>query len=217
MRKSAPKKAKVSETIADRSSTNIRIERSLKKRSIEEQMRILDALEIVKDRGAAGITVSEWAFLVRSLHPEEDYSMKDLLKMVVLDFNFCVRRIADKTYGWDESDRDLATITPQIRAAVGNQIQLTSLMMQMMKEMREFSRDGLAHRLANMTGMPLETAGQFADHVIRQFVGGFLTSIGFDSYRVTQEFKPTTSDSVDMLKNLASNPSKGGGNPPSTV
>src|SRR5574343_239347 len=208
MRKPSKSKKSIKDSVADRPSTNIRIERLLSDRSKDEQIRILDALEIVKDRGPSGITVSEWADLVRQLHPEEDYSLKDLLRSVVKDFGCCVKRIGDKQYGWDESDRDIAQVSPQMQQAVHGQIEMTSAAMALIREMKRFTKNELASRLASATGMPNQYAVMFADHVLSQFVGGTLKRVGPDTYEVIDEKKPTNQDSVDALKNIAKNAGK---------
>lgn len=194
---------RLSETVADRPSTNIRIERLLQQHDRAAQTRILDALEAVKHAGPEGLSVQAWADAVRQLHPEENYSLKDLLKTVAREFGCCVRRVAEKTYGWDESDRDIADVSPEVRAAVGSQIALTHAAMAAMRQMGEFSRDELAARLARATGMPPEQAALYAEHVIGQFVGGTLERIGPDRYRVVAEPRPTTDDHIANLKDIA--------------
>lgn len=194
-------KKRLSESVGDRPSTNLQIERLLQRHDRAAQTRILDALEAVKNAGPAGLSVQEWADAVRQLHP--DAPMKDLLKTVAHEFGCCVRRVGEKRYGWDESDREINDAPPELQAMVGNQIAFTHAAMRLMREMGEFSLDDLAARLRRMTNLPPEQVAMMAEHIVGQFVGGVIERVGPNRYRVAVERPKSTDDHIANLKDLA--------------
>jgi len=191
------------ESISDRPSINFKIERELKKHDPAMQTRILDALEAVKDAGPDGITVKEWANRIRMLHPDEDHPVADLLRAVVGKFDCCIERLGDKRYGWAENDNDAGAAVPQgVQDAMGDQVRLTSIALKTVRELGEFTLVELASAIARKTGMPISSAVGFAQHIIKQFIGGTLATIGNDRYKVKAEQKKTSDEHVDDLKDL---------------
>ena len=196
-----PKKLK--ESIADKPSINFQIERQLKKHDPAMQTRILDALEAVKNAGADGIAVADWANHIRSLYPDEDFSVGDLLKTVVGNFKCCVDRVGDKRYGWHEEDRDGGADVPQgVQQSIDAQMRVTKVAMTAMRELGEFTAVDLASAIAQKTGMPISSAIGFAQHIIKQFIGGTLATIGNDRYKIKSDRPKTADDQVNALKDL---------------
>jgi len=197
---------KLRESISDRPSINFQIERELKKHAPAMQTRILDALEAVKDAGSDGISVKDWADRIRMLHPEDDTPVVDLLRTVVGKFGCCVQRLGDKRYGWVETDNEAGAAVPQgVQDAMGDQVRLTSIALKTMRELGEFTADELAAAVARKSGMPIPSAVAFAQHIIKQFIGGTLATIGNDRYKVKGEQKKNAADHVAGLKDLLRN------------
>ena len=191
------------ESISDRPSINFQIERELKKHDPAMQTRILDALEAVKDAGPDGISVKDWAIRIRMLHPDEDHPVADLLRAVVGKFGCCIERLGDKRYGWVENDNEAGAAVPQgVQDAMGDQVRLTSIALKTIRELGEFTLVELASAIARKTGMPISSAVGFAQHIIKQFIGGTLATIGNDRYKVKSEQKKTSDEHVDDLKDL---------------
>lgn len=196
-------KRQVNESIADKPSINFQIERQLKKHDPETQTRILDALEAVKNAGEQGIAVADWANHIRTLYPDSDFSIGDLLKTVVANFKCCVDRVGDKRYGWHEEDRDGGADVPQgVQQSIDSQMRVTKIAMNAMKQLGEFTAVELASEIASKTGMPISSAIGFAQHIIKQFIGGTLATIGNDRYKVKSEKPKTADDQVNALKDL---------------
>lgn len=196
-------KRTVTESISDRPSINFRIERELKKHDPAMQTRILDALEAVKDAGPDGISVKDWADAIKMLYPDDEHPVADLLRTVVGKFSCCIQRLGDKRYGWVENDNDAGAAVPQgVEDAMGDQVRLTSIALKTMRELGEFTVVELASAIARKSGMPISSAVGFAQHIIKQFIGGTLATIGNDRYKVKGEQKKTASDHVAGLKDL---------------
>lgn len=196
-------KHQVNESIADKQSVNFQIERQLKKHDPETQTRILDALEAVKNAGSSGISVQDWANHIRKLYPDGDFSVGDLLKTVVSNFKCCVERLGDKLYGWTEEDHDGGAEVPQgVQQTIDAQMRITKIAMNAMRELGEFTAVDLASEIARKTGMPISSAIGFAQHIIKQFIGGTLATIGNDRYKVKNEKPKTADDQVNALKDL---------------
>lgn len=195
----------IEESISDKPSVNAEIETVLKTFEPAEQTRVLDALEALKNAGDNGLSPTEWATKVKELHTENDFSMKDLLKGVVTKFKCCVQRAGDKLYVWNEEERGLGDVDPEVANAVRGQVQLTSTSMQLMRDMGEFTIPQLASQIHNRTGLPLSTATEFADHLVQQFHGGMITPIGDGKFRVNAEPKKTADDHMDDLRNMLKN------------
>ena len=194
---------KLRESISDRPSINFQIERELKKHDPAMQTRILDALEAVKDAGPDGISVKDWASRIRMLHPDEDHPVADLLRAVVGKFTCCIERLGDKRYGWAENDNDAGAAVPQgVQDAMGDQVRLTSIALKTIRELGEFTLVELASAIARKTGMPISSAVGFAQHIIKQFIGGTLATIGNDRYKVKSEQQKKSDEHVDELKDL---------------
>jgi len=196
-------KRKLRESISDRPSINFQIERELKKHAPAMQTRILDALEAVKDAGDEGISVKEWADRIRMLHPDDDHPVADLLRAVVGKFGCCIERLGDKRYGWSEKDNDAGAAVPQgVQDAMGDQVRLTSIALKTIRELGEFTLVELASAIARKSGMPISSAVAFAQHIIKQFIGGTLATIGNDRYKVKGEEKKSAADHVAGLKDM---------------
>lgn len=196
---------KLEESISDKPSINAEIEKQLKLFDPAQQTRILDALESLKNAGDAGLSPTEWAAKVKELHPDGDYSMKDLLKSVVTQFKCCVQRAGDKLYAWNEEERGLGDVNPEVANAVRGQVQLTSTSMQLIRDLGEFTIPQLASQIHSRTGLPLTTATEFADHLVNQFHGGMITPIGDGRFKVNAEPTKTTDDHMDDLRNILKN------------
>lgn len=195
----------VNESISDKPSVNAEIEKLLRGLDPSEQTRTLDALEALKNAGDAGLSPTEWADKVRMLHPDGDFSMKDLLKSVVTKFKCCVQRAGDKLYVWNDDERDLGDVPPEVAGAIRGQVQLASTSMEIMRRLGEFTLPQLATEIHTRTGLPLSAASEFADHLINQFHGGMVTPIGDGKFKVNVEPKKTADDHMDDLRNILKN------------
>jgi len=195
----------VTESIADTPSMNHRIEQVLKGIAPAEQTKTLDALEAVKNAGAAGISPAAWANAVKSLYPDEDFSMSDLLKSTVRNFGFVIKRIGDKLYAWSEEDSTDGDYDPETVAAVKSQIDLGKMAIQTMKDLGEFDKNDLGKAIASKTGMPIDAATEYADHVMNQFIGGMLEKIGAGRYRVKVDEPKSAEDHVEDLRKMLRN------------
>lgn len=193
------------ESIADKQSINFQIERALKAHDPAMQTKLLDALELVKDAGDAGIAVQDWAAKIRQLYPDEEFAIGDLLKTAVKEFGCCVKRLGDKRYGWTEDD-DTSPVNadPATRAAMGGQMQIAKITMDAMKQLGEFTAEELGAAVARATGMPASVATQYAQSVIDQFAGDTLSKVG-DRYKIRSVKTKTASDHVSDLKNILKN------------
>lgn len=198
-------KRQLGESISDKASVNAEIEKLLKAYDPAEQTRILDALESLKNAGDAGLSPTEWADKVKELHPDGDFSMKDLLKGVVTKFKCCVQRAGDKLYVWNDEDRGLGDVDPIVAGAIKGQVQLASISMQIMKKLAEFTIPQLATEIHSRTGLPLSAATEFAEHLVNQFHGGMITPSGDGKFKINVEPKKTTDDHMDDLRNLLKN------------
>lgn len=196
---------RVEESISDKPSVNSEIEKLLKDHDPSEQTRILDALEALKNAGDSGLTPTDWASKVKELHPDGDFSMKDLLKNVVLKFKCCVQRAGDKLYVWNDEERELGDVDPSVANAIRGQVQLASISMQLMRDLGEFTIPQLATKIHDRTGLPLSSSTEFAHHLVNQFQGGMLTPIGDGKYRINVEKKKTTDDHMADLKDILKN------------
>ena len=196
---------KIEESISDKPSVNAEIEKVLKTVEPADQTRMLDALDALKNAGDNGLSPTEWAAKVKELHTENDFSMKDLLKSVVTKFKCCVQRAGDKLYVWNDEDKGLGDVDPEVANAVRGQVQLTSTSMQLMRDMGEFTIPQLASQIHDRTGLPLSAATEFADHLVQQFHGGMITPIGDGKFKVNDEPKKTTDDHMDDLRNMLKN------------
>ena len=191
------------ESISDKPGINAQIEKILQKHSPADQTRILDALEALQAAGPNGLSPMAWAAKVKELHPDGDFSMPDLLKGVVKQFQCCVKRPAEKMYVWDDSDRGIDDVSPETRDAVSSQIRLSKVATELMDKLGEFTANDVATKLNQRTGMPPEHALNYAQHMIDQFTGTKLTSIGNGRYKVNVEPKATADSQIDDLKRLA--------------
>jgi hypothetical protein len=131
--------------------------------------------------------------------------MKDLLKSVVTQFKCCVQRAGDKLYVWNDEERDLGDVPPEVAGAIRGQVQLASISMQLMRDLGEFTIPQLATQIHDRTGLPLATASEFADHLVNQFHGGMVTPIGDGKFKVNVEPKKTADDHMDDLRNILKN------------
>lgn len=203
-----PRKS-VTESIADSPTMNHRIERALKNLAPADQTRTLDALEAVKNAGTNGITPSAWAAAVKSLHPDDDFNMPELLKSTVRNFGFVVKRIGDKLYAWSEEDTNDDDYDPDTVAAVRGQVGLSKMAVQAMKDLGEFDKNDLGKSISSMTGMPIEAATEYADHVMGQFIGGMLEKIAPGRYRVKAEEPKTAADHMAMFRDMLKDVDRG--------
>lgn len=195
----------VTESIADTPSMNHRIERVLKGLAPADQTKTLDALEAVKNAGPSGISPAAWATAVKSLYPDEDFNMSELLKSTVRNFGFVIKRIGDKLYAWTEKDGGDDSYDPETVAAVQDQIDLGKMAIRAMNDLEEFDKDELGRSIAAMTGMPLDAAVEYAEHVMGQFIGGMLEKVGLGRYRIKADDPKTPDDHVEDLKKLLKN------------
>lgn len=193
------------ESISDKPSVNAQIEKLLKAHDLAQQTRILDALEALKNAGDSGLNPTEWANKVKELHPDGDFSMKDLLKGVVTNFKCCVQRAGDKLYVWNDEDRTIGDVDPMVAGAIKGQVQLASISMQLMRDLGEFTIPQLATQIHDRTGLPLSAASEFADHLVNQFHGGMVEPIGDGRFRVNVEKKKTSDDHIADLKDILKN------------
>ena len=193
----------LTESVADDPAMNAEIERRLAKHAPEEQTRILDCLEALKNAGATGLHVRDWFRAVTGLHPGIQAST---LATTAKEFDCCVKRIADKTYGWVEAhapEGNLDGIDPMMKMAVDGQVQMTYEVLDMMKQSGQFNTLAIAQRLNREKGIPLPMAQQFVDHVVNQFLGGgngSLKQVDRNRYRWEDEVKQ---GSMDLLRGIA--------------
>lgn len=195
----------IAESISDKPSVNAEIEKVLNAHDPAEQTRMLDALEALKNAGDTGLSPTEWAAKVQELHPDGGFSMKDLLKGVVTKFKCCVQRAGDKLYVWNDEDRGLGDVDPAVAGAIKGQVQLASISMEIMKRMGEFTIPSLATEISSRTGLPLSAASEFADHLVNQFRGGFITPTTDGRYKINVEKKKTSDEHIADLKNILKN------------
>lgn len=191
------------ESISDKPGTNAQIEKILQKHAPAEQTRILDALEALQQAGPDGLSPMGWATKVKELHPEGDFSMPDLLKGVVKEFGCCVRRAGEKQYVWDDADRGIDDVAPEVRDAVSTQVKLSKVAMELMDKLGEFTANDVATKLNQRTGMPVDHALNYAQHMIDQFIGTKISDLGGGRYKVNVEPKNTADSQIDNLKRLA--------------
>lgn len=195
----------LNESISDKPSINAQIEKLLQAHDPAQQTRMLDALEALKNAGDAGLSPTEWANKVKELHPDEDFSMKELLKGVVTNFKCCVQRAGNKLYVWNDEDRDIGDVDPMVAGAIKGQVQLASISMQLMRDLGEFTIPQLATEIHDRTGLPLSASSEFADHLVNQFRGGMVEPIGDGRFRVNIEKKKTSDDHIADLKDILKN------------
>jgi hypothetical protein len=196
---------KTSESISSRASINHRIERQLKSFNPTEQMRLLDALEAIKDAGESGLAPRAWAERIRALYPDGEFSVADLLKLAVKRFPFVIQRVGEGIYAWREQDSDVMEPDPNLATAMRGQVQLASMTMQIMKQLGEFTADDLAAAISRFTGMTPDHAANYAEHYISQFLGHTVQSVGDGVYRMHAEQPRTAEQHVQALKDLLRN------------
>jgi len=177
---------------------NDKIEAALAAYPKAVQTQLLDALDALKMAGEAGLSPSEWAAKVSELHP--GVNMAELLKTAVKLLPFAIERIGDRRYGYRENM--LGGVDPMMAAAVRSQVKLAGMAMEAMAELGEFTTGDLADRIAGMTGMPAEQAQAYAEHFIAQFLGGRVTPMGDDRYRVNMDPHKSAADHVQDLKDM---------------
>ena len=194
------------ESISDKPGINAQIEKALQTHPEAEQTRIIDALSALQLAGPAGLSPKEWADKVRDLHPHADFSMSDLLKNTVREFPCCVKRIGEKLYAWDDADRGIDNVAPEVRDAISSQIRLSKVALEIIDKLGEFTVDDVATKLNQRTGMPMEHAVNYAQHIIDQFTGNKISNLGNGRYRVNVEPKNTVDRQIDDLKRLAGLP-----------
>jgi hypothetical protein len=193
----------VKESVSDRPSINLRIERVLNTLDKETQTRVLDALEILKSAGASGLSVSDWAAKIKQIHNDQEFSMSDLLKMTVKSFPFAVKRIADKTYGWDDSDRSVKNeLSPEAQSVMQSQLSLAKVAMDAMQSLGTFTVSSLAMKMEDDTGYPIGILLDYAKHIIAQFEGDTIEKISTNEYRIKPKTQKNASDHVQALKDL---------------
>lgn len=196
-------KKKIKESVSDRPSINLRIERVLDTLDKETQTRVLDALEILKSAGASGLSVPDWAAKIKQIHSDQEFSMGDLLKMTVKSFPFAVKRIADKTYGWDDSDRSVKDdLSPEAQSVMQSQLSLAKVAMDAMQSLGTFTVRSLATEMQRATGYPATVLMQYAEHIINQFEGDTIEKVSAGEYRIKAKAQKTASDHVQALKDL---------------
>lgn len=195
---------KIKESIADHQETNIKIENVLKQFETYQQTQMLDALETVKNAGENGILASDWVKAVKRLHPEDNLNVVDLIKTVIRNFGFVIKRISDKTYKWVEDINSLND-DPEMMSMISGQVELGKIAVDSMKQLGEFSKEELGASIANKTGMPVTQAVSYADHVMQQFMGGMLEKVSANRYKVKTEPVKTSLDYIEDLKALLKN------------
>lgn len=195
---------KIKESIADHQETNIKIENVLKQFETYQQTQMLDALETVKNAGENGILASDWVKAVKRLHPEDNLNVVDLIKTVIRNFGFVIKRISDKTYKWVEDVNSLND-DPEMMSMISGQVELGKIAVDSMKQLGEFSKEELGASIANKTGMPVTQAVSYADHVMQQFMGGMLEKVSANRYKVKTEPVKTSLDYIEDLKALLKN------------
>ena len=131
--------------------------------------------------------------------------MSDLLKSTVRNFGFVIKRIGDKLYAWSEEDSTDGDYDPDTVAAVKSQIDLGKMAIQTMKDLGEFDKNDLGKAIASKTGMPIDAATEYADHVMNQFIGGMLEKIGAGRYRVKVDEPKSAEDHVEDLRKMLRN------------
>ncbi len=198
------KLAGLTESISEDPAINRKIVAVTDRHSPEEQTKILDALEGVKDAGTKGISASDWATHVRNLHPDPDFKVGAFLTNVVKEFAFVIKRLAPKLYGWVETaPNDDDDIDPAMKHAVRSQVDLTYDILETMREMGEFTKTDLIARVGqSMPQVPRQQAAQFVDHLLGQFAAS-LQKIGPDRYRMKPEKPNTTGDSMNRFRDIA--------------
>jgi len=191
------------ETISDKPGINAQIEKLLEKEPKEQQSLIIDALETLQNAGAGGLSPQDWAKKFKEIRPDGDYSVMDLLKKVVKTYTCCVKRVKAGLYVWDDSDRGIDDVDPETRAAVGNQVKLGDMVMRVMKRGGDFTIDEIARHVAERTQMPQAQAQEYVKHIIDQFVGNTILSLGNGRYRVNVDKPATADDQIADMKKLA--------------
>jgi hypothetical protein len=193
----------VAESVSDDNSINNEIEKLLQAFPADEQTRLIDALDLLKNAGKTGISVAEWVGQLRGLHPEADVATS--LKSVAKTFTCCVKRVGHKRYGWIETPVErpgIDDVDPATRAAVSAQVGLTYDALAAMRAMGEFGKDDLLNWLAGR-GLRGHHAAMYADHLVVQFGA---VPAGPGRYRIPAEEPTTNAGSMDFLRSLAANP-----------
>jgi hypothetical protein len=192
------KLAGINESIADTPETNRQIVGVLDQLSAELRTPVLDALECLKDAGSSGLTLVAWAAQIRSMHGE-DMPMGEVLKTAARQFPFVVKKVAPKTYAWEDQS-DIAA------AQLGSQVDLTSKAFALMRSMQNFTERDLAQRLSAAGHLPPEHVAAFVDHLIQNFTG-MLIKTG-NTYALKAEKPVTNADTMQSFRDIVQGPPK---------
>jgi hypothetical protein len=188
--------AGLNESIAGTPESNQQIESVLDQLPAELRTPVLDALECLRDAGPSGLTLINWAAQIRSMHGD-DMPMSDVLKTTATRFPFVVKRIAPKTYAWEDQSEVAA-------AHLGAQVDLTSEVFALMRSMHRFTARDLAQRLSANRRLSPEQAAGFVDHVLHNFAG-MLVKTG-DTYSLKAEKPVSNAETMQSFRDIVRRP-----------
>jgi hypothetical protein len=194
------KLAGLMETVADEPEVNAEIERRLN--SVPREMRtlILDALEVLKDAGPQGLAPIDWAKQVRNIHGDTSIQMKPILSLIVKEFPNVVVKLQPKVYAWRvlKASRGVDNFDERTTEALHQQVELTSIVLDLMRRMDSFTAKSLATVISGNSRIQPDVALRLVNHYLETF-SSMLIKNG-DRYKMKPEEQ---TNAMDLLRSLA--------------
>lgn len=199
--------APLTETITDDAALNAEIERRLDTLPRDQRVMVLDALEVLQ-AAAAGISVQDWAQRLAELNQDSRLEMGEVLKTTARIFPDLVQRVSPKTYRWHVVRSGSDEIhEPELQARIGQQVEMVSKILQIMRRLGEWTPDQLARHIERVFHLAPSTAHALADHAVRTF--GSMLELRDGVYRLRDEARADRQSTMDLFRRLAQRDGQG--------
>ena len=131
--------------------------------------------------------------------------IRSVLRSVLEDFSFVVRRVDEQRYGWVGLAAQLGGEggADEVKSAIGGQVGITYDILDVVRQMGIFSAQDVQAVLLRKYHFSKETAEAMVEHFVRQ-LEGMLEVVGPSRWRYRGETSTTQEDSMAMLRSLAS-------------
>lgn len=167
----------------------------------DERLKVLDALDIIKENNK--ISVKDWYQEFSMLYPESN--VKEFLKKIIKSFSGYIKRTDEKEYSWKDNTDE--TFSLRYKKAMKSKHLLVVQIMGFIQNKHTFTLDMLTKHIKKTYDFTEPESEYFAKYIISQFKGGLILP-GHHEDEYFYAKPPIMHDSIDLLKNIAENPTK---------